>query len=103
MPMPNSTRVQLVVDALAREPQEVTRLIGLEPAAMAEPEQIQPGESERKRSWIFPITMPRTESIEGQALALLRFLETHADKIQQTIARHAGSIAIEIQSHNSGG
>ncbi len=41
--------------------------------------------------------MPQTESIEGQALALLRFLESHAEAIRQAAIRYPASIAIAIQ------
>jgi hypothetical protein len=40
--------------------------------------------------------MPETESVEGQALALLRFLESHAEAIRQAAARYPASLAIGI-------
>ena|SRR5437773_12344366 len=93
--MPTS-KVQLVIDDFGNDASAVTRLIGLEPSAVGvaetTPAALNPG-----ASWIFDIAMPQTESLEGQALALLRFLEAHAEAIRQAAARYPASIAIGIQ------
>src|SRR5437870_4629253 len=76
--MPTS-KVQLVIDDFGNDASAVTRLIGLEPSAVGVAEATPPGSLNPGASWIFDIAMPQTESLEGQALALLRFLEAHAD------------------------
>jgi len=94
--MPTS-KVQLVIDDFGNDASAVTRLIGLEPSAVGVAEATPPGSLNPGASWIFDIAMPQTESLEGQALALLRFLEAHAEAIRQAAARYPASIAIGIQ------
>ena len=94
--MPTS-KVQLVIDDFGNDASAVTRLIGLEPSAVGVAEATPPGSLNPGASWIFDIAMPQTESLEGQALALLRFLEAHAEAIRQAAACYPASIAIGIQ------
>jgi len=94
--MSTSAKVQLVVDNFGGDASAVTRLIGLEPTAVGVSEGSAPNRSGQGASWIFEISMPETESVEGQALALLRFLETHAEQIRQAAAHYPASIAIGI-------
>src|SRR5438477_6752610 len=94
--MPTSTQVQLVVEDFGGDPAAITRLLGLEPTALASPETLGAANSSQDTSWIFAVSMPETESVEGQALALLRFLEVHAEAIRKTIASYRGSIAIDL-------
>ena len=93
--MRSSSRIELVIEDFGSDPAAVTRLIGLEPAALGGTN----GRAEEAPSWIFEISMPETESVEGQALALLRFLEAHAEKIRQAASQYTASIAIGISEH----
>jgi uncharacterized protein DUF4279 len=93
--MPTSSTIQLVVEDFGGDASAVTTLMGLEPSAVALPDAAAGGAA-GKASWIFEIAMPETESVEGQALALLRFLESHHDPIQQAVARYPASIAIAV-------
>jgi len=91
------------VDDFGSDASAVTRLIGLEPTAVGTGEGGVLGNTGQNTSWIFEITMPETESVEGQALALLRFLESHAEAIRQAAARYPASIAIGINGEASAG
>jgi hypothetical protein len=101
--MSTSAKVQLVVDNFGGDASAVTRLIGLEPTAVGVADRTVPNQSPEGASWIFEIVMPETESVEGQALALLRFLETHAEQIRQAAARYPASIAIGIHRRDQAG
>ncbi len=93
------------MESFGEDPSAVTRLMGLEPTAVGLSDQTAPDHFGASTSWVFDIAMPETESIEGQALALLRFLESHAEAIRQTAARFPASIAIGIDDQepaNSG-
>ena len=92
-----------MVDDFGTDASDVTRLIGLEPTAVGTGEGGVLGNTGQNTSWIFEITMPETESVEGQALALLRFLESHAEAIRQAAARYPASIAIGINGEASTG
>jgi len=94
--MPTSSKIQLVVDDFGGDASAVTKLIGLEPTALGLPDGSIVDNSTSAASWMFDISMPETESVEGQALALLRFLESHAGQIQQASARYPASVAIAI-------
>ena len=96
-----SSKVQLVVDDFGSDAAEVTRLLGLEPTAVGTGDTSALGNAGQGTSWIFEIAMPETESVEGQALALLRFLESHAEAIRQAAARYPASIAIGINGEAS--
>jgi len=98
-----SSKVQLVVDDFGSDASDVTRLIGLEPSAVGTGDGSALGTAGQTTSWIFEIAMPETESLEGQALALLRFLESHAEAIRQAAARYPASIAIGINGEPSEG
>ena len=91
------------MDDFGSDASDVTRLIGLEPTAIATGEGSALGNAGQSTSWIFEIAMPETESVEGQALALLRFLESHAEAIRQAAARYPSSIAIGINGAASDG
>jgi hypothetical protein len=94
--MSTTAKVQLVVDNFGGDASAITQLIGLEPTAIGVPEGGALNRSGQGASWIFEISMPETESVEGQALALLRFLESHAEQIRQAATRYPASIAIGI-------
>ncbi len=98
-----SSKVQLVVDDFGSDASSVTRLIGLEPTAVGTSDGGAFGKAGQSTSWIFEIAMPETESVEGQALALLRFLESHAEAIRQAAERYPASIAIGINGEASAG
>src|SRR5256885_4226687 len=95
--MPTSSRVQLVVDDFGGDAPALSALLGLEPTAVGVAEGSAAGKSNQGTSWIFDISMPETESIEGQALALLRFLDAHAEEIRRATARYSASIAIAVE------
>jgi hypothetical protein len=94
--MPTSSTIQLVVEDFGGDASAVTRMMGLEPSAVALPDAAAGAGAGGKASWIFEIAMPETESVEGQALALLRFLESHHEPIQQAVALYPASIAIAV-------
>ena len=94
--MPTSSTVQLVVEGFNGDASAVTRLIGLEPTAVGITDGKSPSSPLPGRSWIFEIAMPQTESVEGQALALLRFLGAHAEEIRHAASHYPASIAIAI-------
>lgn len=99
--MPTSSTIQLVMEQLGEDVSAVTRLLGLEPIAVGRSEKNTPPNSPTSASWIFEIAMPETESVEGQALALLRFLDSHAEAIRQAAACYPASIAIGIADHGT--
>ena len=94
--MLTSPKVQLVVEDFGGDASDVSRLIGLEPTAVGVAGPALAETADERASWIFEIAMPQTESVEGQALALLRFLETHAEQIRLATARYPASIAIAV-------
>src|ERR1051326_2623924 len=101
--MVSSSQIQFVVEEFGGDASALTRLVGLEPSAIGVPHVTEGTEhSKAGTSWIFDVTMPQTESIEGQALALLRFLESHAEAIRQAAIRYPASIAIAIYDGEGG-
>ena len=92
--MSTSSNIQLVIEDFGNDASAVTRMVGLEPTGVGMAETAMDFGPLQKASWFFEISMPETESIEGQALALLRFLESHAEALRQAATRYPASIAI---------
>src|SRR5262249_998081 len=91
-----SPKVQLVVEDFGGDAADVSRLIGLDPTAVGVAGAALLETAGEGASWIFEIALPQTEAVEGQALALLRFLEAHAAQIRLATARYPASIAIAV-------
>jgi hypothetical protein len=101
--MPAPSKVQLVISGFGDDASMVSRLLGFEPTTVGVPGWNSREPSTHRASWIYEISMTGTESVEGQALALLRFLECHAEKIRKTATLFPARVLIGVDDQNSPG